>query len=642
MNHSPPVINMQLRSAAILASLLLTALPARQQAAAETVSVIAPAGHLRAAVGVDDKLGLFISVTAGNTTILAPSPLGLELNGQQIGPDLAVSAVTHSQSDQTWRPVCHERAEIRDHYHQAVLTLERQQPPHLQMQLVVRAYDTGIAFQYRFPQQPHLQELHITTESSEFRFTGNHTAWAAYSGQGTYQDVPISELRPGCERPLVIQINETTFAAIAEAALVDYARMRLAPAKTAPNAIVSQLHGDVTLTTPAATPWRVVMVGNSPGELLENNDIILNLNPACAIADTSWIRPGKVIREVTLTTAGGLACVDFAAKHGLQYVEFDAGWYGPEGDPNSDATTVTLDPQRSAGPLDLHAVIEYAKQRNIGVILYVNRRALEQQLDQLLPLYRDWGVAGIKFGFVQVGSQQWTRWLHDAIAKCAQYQLMVDVHDEYRPTGFSRTYPNLMTVEGIGGDETQPTHAHTLHNLFTRMIAGPADNTFCWTDPRVTRNGTHAAQLAKAICIFSPWQFLFWYDRPATVHETDELALLQHLPTVWDDTRVLHGEIGAYAVIARRSRETWYVGALNAETERECRLTLDFLEPDTTYLATLYQHDPDSSSPTKVGIRTQPVTHATIIDLQLPTNDGAAIHITPVESAAASLGLTPK
>ncbi|MDD8044775.1 MAG: glycoside hydrolase family 97 C-terminal domain-containing protein, partial [Verrucomicrobiota bacterium] len=111
---------------------------------------------------------------------------------------------------------------------------------------------------------------------------------------------------------------------------------------------------------------------------------------------------------------------------------------------------------------------------------------------------------------------------------------------------------------------------------------------------------------------------------------------------VWDDTRVLHGEIGAYAVIARRSGQTWYVGAINAETERECRLTLDFLEPDTTYLATLYQHDPDSSSPTKVGIRTQAVTHATIIDLQLPTNDGAAIHITPVESAAASLGLTPK
>ena len=191
----------------------------------------------------------------------------------------------------------------------------------------------------------------------------------------------------------------------------------------------------IAATELLTTPWRVVMVAESPGRLLENNFLILNLNEPCAIADTSWIKPGKVIREVSLTTAGGKACVDFAVKRGLQYVEYDAGWYGHEYDPNADARAVNLDPKRSKGPLDLHEVIRYADERGIGIIVYVNHLALEKQLDELLPLYKKWGIKGIKFGFVNVGSQQWTRWLHDAIRKCAEHQFMVDVHDEYRLTG---------------------------------------------------------------------------------------------------------------------------------------------------------------------------------------------------------------
>jgi len=211
-------------------------------------------------------------------------------------------------------------------------------------------------------------------------------------------------------------------------------------------------------------------------------------------------------------------------------------------------STVTLDPQRSKGPLDLREVIRYANERGIGIIVYVNHIALERQLDQLLPLYKRWGIKGIKFGFVNVGSQRWTRWLHDAIRKCAAHQFMVDVHDEYRMTGFSRTYPNLMTVEGIRGDEARPTNEQTLIYAFTRMIAGPAGNTVCWNDPRVTMNSTHAYQLAKPVVLFSPWQFLFWYDWPAVVEDTPELEFYNHLPTTWDDTRVIHVRIERLAV----------------------------------------------------------------------------------------------
>ncbi len=149
-------------------------------------------------------------------------------------------------------------------------------------------------------------------------------------------------------------------------------------------------------------------------------------------------------------------------------------------------------------------MIRYAEEQGIGIIVYVNHLAMEKQIDELLPLYKKWGIKGIKFGFVNVGSQRWTRWLHDAIRKCAEHQFMVDVHDEYRPTGYSRTYPNLMTVEGIYGDETRPTNDQTLAYAFTRMLAGQADNTVCWNDPRVTQNSTYAYQLAKPVVLFSP------------------------------------------------------------------------------------------------------------------------------------------
>lgn len=196
------------------------------------------------------------------------------------------------------------------------------------------------------------------------------------------------------------------------------------------------------------------MIADSPGKLLEQNYILQNLNPPCEIPDPSRIKPGKAIRDITLTTTGGLACIDFAVSHGLQYVEFDAGWYGPEYEMSSDATTITLDGKRSKGPFNLHEIVRYGEEKGIEVILCVNRRALEQQPDTLLPLYRSWGIAGIKYGFVQVGDQEYTRWLHEAVKKTAQYK-MVDIHDEYRPTGFSRTWPNLLTQEGIQTNDCQ-------------------------------------------------------------------------------------------------------------------------------------------------------------------------------------------
>jgi alpha-glucosidase len=364
---------------------------------------------------------------------------------------------------------------------------------------------------------------------------------------------------------------------------------------------------------------------------LERNDLILNLNDPCALTDTAWIKPGKVLRESTLTTAGGRACVDFCVRRGLQYIEYDAGWYGFEYDPKSDARDVHLDPKRNPDPtsLNLREVIDYANSRGIGVILYVNHLAAERQLDEILPLYRQWGVKGVKYGFVNVGSQEWTRWLHHAIRKAAENQLMVDIHDEFRSTGYQRTYPNLMTVEGILGNEGFPTPVHNATLPFTRYLTGPGDYTFCWTSGRL--KPTHAHQLAISTIYYSPWQFLFWYDRPSQIREEPALDYWQHLPTSWDETRVLQGDIGKLVTLARRKGREWYLGSIQTTGRRQYESPLGFLTPGQKYTATVYADEsPDQPDAKGVRITTLTVTSATVLPADLPANGGLAVRIVPL------------
>ena len=585
------------------------------------------------------------SVSYKSLPIVVDSSLGLAIKGAaSLEADFEIIKVSKSGRDTVWHPVYGERKTIRNHYNQLVIDLKESTEPNRRLQLTFRAYNEGAAFCYTLPRQPALKDFVISAEKTQFRFLANHTAWAVYSAQGQYGKVPLSKVKNNCERPLTIQIGGGPFVSLAEAGLVDYARMRLSPIQGQAYTLVSSLSSEVEVATPYTTPWRVIMLGDTPGDLLERNYLILNLNEPCAIKDTSWIRPGKVIREVTLTTNGGRACVDFAVEHNLQYVEYDAGWYGPESSNEADASTVSVDPKRSKGPLDLHAVIDYAKKRGIGIILYVNRRALERQLDEILPLYEKWGIKGVKYGFVNVGSQKWTSWLHEAVRKAAKHHLMVDIHDEYRPTGYSRTYPNLMTQEGIAGDETSPANSLTLTILFTRMLAGAADNTICYYDGRVDRNASHAYQLAKAVCFYSPWQFLYWYDRPQAspqktggaggaetgIGNEPEIEFFDHCPTVWDDTKVLHGSIGEYAVIARRSGENWFIGCMNSRQSRTFDVPLEFLDPVRKYIAHVYSDDPMVPTRTHVKVERLKVDSSTVLKMAVSAKGGQAVRIVPL------------
>ena len=581
--------------------------------------------------------------------VILESRLGLELkDAPPLTRGFLIENHDLTSHDETWTPVAAERSPIRDHYNAVTMNLVSDKR---RMRLEFRAYDEGAAFRTTVPAQSGLKDFTITAEASEFRFGGDYPCWPVYTAQSQYKaGFKLSDVKKGCERPLTVQLAPSLYAALGEAGLNDYSRMKFQPAG-APGALKASLEGTVAGQAPFSSPWRFVLLGEKPGQLLERNYLVLNLNDPSLIKDTSWIKPGKVIREVSLSTVGGKACVDFAVKMGLSYIEYDAGWYGHEYDAKSDASGVHLDPQRSKGPLDLQAVIDYGKSNGIGVILYVNHLALEKQADQVFPLYEKWGVKGVKFGFVNVGPQQWSKWVFDHVKKAADHHLMVDIHDEYRQTGISRTLPNLMTTEGVGGDEEFPPADHFTALPFTRALCGTFDNTICMFTPRllsfdpnqkaknkkpVTDNRkSRAYQLAKAVIVFSPWQFLYWYDRPADCHEEPELEIWKTIPTVWDETRVVSGEIGQYVTIARRSGDTWYVGTANAGHRRTIQIPLRFLGPDKEYHALICKEGaPDSRDAddlVKIKIEKQTVENTTMITANVSDIGGHVMRISPLK-----------
>ena len=581
--------------------------------------------------------GLFYTIKHENQPVVELSKLGISCNGDNWNKQLIAESSPVQSHDTIWTPVYGERDRVRDNYNESVISITTENKKNPVLQLIVRAYNSGIAFRYRFAENENGGPyLHITGESTEFNFQHNTKAWFTPRAQSLHQLLPLKNWPDESDRPLTLELPNGLFACLAEAEMVNYARtkFRLNPNKE--NSILTSIYGDVDEIAPFNSPWRVVMVAEKAGDLLANNDLILNLNPPCAISDVSWIKPGQVMREMTLSTSGAKKLVDFAITHNIKYIHFDAGWYGYEYVSSSDATTITVDPRRNPkGDLDLQEAIRYAKSKGIGVFLYVNQRALAAQLDTILPLYEKWGVAGIKFGFVQVGSHRWTTWLHEAVKKCAKYHLMVDIHDEYRPTGFSRTYPNLMTQEGIRGNEEMPDAVNNTILPFTRFVAGAADYTFCYYyrkefgHPDRHIQNTSAHQLALPVIYYSPLQWMYWYDKPEDFKNEPELAFWDVLPTTWNDTKILNGEIGKYITVARRNRENWFVGCITNTDTREIRVPLDFLEPGKKYEATLYFDDPNVKTRTQVGISKQKVDSETVLSIKLQASGGQAILIKP-------------
>lgn len=622
--------------------------------------------------------GMKYNVTFKGKTIIGESQLGVDIDNRLFESALGVPRGEHENwcgdlelkseerttVDTTWTPLYGENAQIRDHYNQLVLHYEKgsqegavtgayDKRKYYAMDIIVRAYNEGVAFRYHFPETANSLFLHITGERTSFAMPEGTMAWYEEWAQGEYK-VESLKLKDECEwfeseRPLLLQLPDGTYVALLEAAMKDYTRGKFKLKKD--NELQIAMYDCADIISPYDTPWRVIMAGEKAVDLINHKDIILNLNtdppptlPVREGAITSrgtdsfhslphregwgWVRPGKAFRSCRLDKASIFKSIDFCAEFGIDYVELDAGWYGPEGKVSSDARKVL-----ETRDFTMPEVCEYAKSKGVGVWVYVNQRALYQQLDELLPLYHQWGVKGIKFGFVQIGNQQWSTWLHDAVEKCAEYQIMVDIHDEYRPTGLSRTYPNLLTQEGIMGNECMPDATHDVTLPFTRFLCGPADYTLCYFNNRVKSTKGH--QLAMAAVYYSPLQFLFWYDNPyPDGWDSEELKFWKDCPTVFDESTALDGQPGEYIIQARRSGEDWFVGAMTNTESRTVSIPTDFL-PRGKYEVAIYEDDPQAQTSTHVAVRKQTINNKSAkrqssITLDLQSSGGAALHFKPI------------
>lgn len=536
--------------------------------------------------------------------------------------DLRLESVTETDRDTVWHNRFGERSAVRDAYNGMIFHFAKNDASKYRLDIEVRAYDEGIAFRYTLPMHPDAIYHRIKADNTEFSFPEGSMAWYTSWAQGTYGLRPFEGWEDECERPMTVKISDSLYAAVGEAGQIDFPRTKLRLSNTRPNTVVASLNDNGTdIVTPYNMPWRVVMAADRLGGLVENNDIFLNLNEPSAIADDSWIRPGKIMRETRLNTENAMAVIDFCAGHNMQYLLFDAKWYGPEFDYRSDATKVTA-------PIDMPEVIAYGKEKGVGIWLYVNQHALDKQAEELFPLFEEWGVAGVKFGFVQFCNQHWADKVHRLVRLAAEHHLMVNIHDEYRPTGYSRTYPNLLTQEGIRGNEEFPPAWHDTVLPFTRMLCGAGDYTVCYFDPRI--KNTHAHQLAFPIVFFSPLQTLYWYDTPARIKDVPELEFFDNVPVVWDDTKVIDDSIGEHVAIARRSGEEWFAGAIAGDKACSVEIrTGEFLESGKKYIVRTYTDDDSVETPTRVKAASHLVTGGDIMTFSLKEKGGAAMQFIP-------------
>jgi len=616
-------------------------------------SITSPDGRLT--FTFTQEKGLYYEVTRDGKPLVERSRMGMAIENKLLESALAIpnedpahwgkgwcDNLTFTRAECTsvdtcWTPLYGEWNSIRDHYNEMRLHFKKggEEPADAQgyvktkcyyMDILVRAYDEGIAFCYQFPETSNGLFLHLTDELTEFRMPAGASALCTSWAQGPYEWRPLSEAwSEQAERPLTIRMADGTAVSLLEVQLVNYCRTKFLLQGN--NTIKAQPYSSCDVMTPFSTSWRLIMAGDEMTDLCNHSYMVLNLNEP-AQKDFSWIRPGKVFRS-DLNRQALHAAIDFAAAHHLQYVHLDAGWYGPEGKMTSSALTVSEERD-----FTIPEIVQYAQSKGLGVFLYVNQRALYQELDTLLPLYEKWGVKGVKFGFVQVGNQQWTTWLHEAVRKCAKHHLMVDIHDEYRPTGYSRTYPNLMTAEGIRGNEEMPDATHNVTLPFSRFLCGPADYTLCYYSNRV--KCTKAHQLAMAAVYYSPLTWMFWYDKPHFCKDEPELEFWEQIPTVWDDSRTLQGHPGQYIVTARKRGTDWFAGAMTGNEGRTVTLPLDFLQKGKKYIAHLYEDDPSitqdihtdkvkAAKRTQVRCTTRKVTSKSTLVLPLLPSGGAAL-----------------
>ncbi len=620
---------------------------------------------------------LTYSVMFGETAIIRGGSLGINFAGSgSFGTNLNITSVKRSSGQETYKMQYGKQMPVQNKYTEMTLSLTDES--RRTMDLVFRAYDDGVAFRYLIPRQDMSNDITIAGERTTFRFDSDYTYWGmhvpnyATSYEYNYTNTSLSQFEADslAVLPFLVKVSDTAWAGVTEAALVDYAGMYVRGDDDDPYNLASQLSPlpdkpeiAVKATAPHKTPWRVIMLGDHPGRLIESN-IIVNLNPPPTM-NMSWVKPGKTAWdwwsgqivegmgfEGAMDNRTMKYYIDFAAETGLEYMLIDAGWYQNNGadwrdyeklrDPVNDIT-------KPIPEIDPPGLVKYANERGVDIILWIHWIPTMRQMDEAFPLYESWGVKGVKIDFMDRDDQEMVNMYHRMVKKAAEHHLVINFHGAYKPTGIRRTWPNLITREGVLGLEfvkfesymraSSPGHDCTIP--FTRMLAGPMDFTqggftnatkeqFVSRNRRPMTKGTRCHQLALYVIFESPLQML--PDHPANYRGKPGIEFLKAVPTTWDDTNVLNGAVGDFVTIARKNGEEWYLGSITDWTPRKLDVSLDFLGSGT-WTAEIWADGSDSDiNAESVAMKTVTVTADRTLTIDMGPGGGFAARFYPASS----------
>jgi len=649
------------------------------------------------------------AVSYEGSAIIDTSSLGFEFkNIKPLNGGFEIRNTESRSVNESWKPVWGEQAEVQNHYNELLVSLKETEAPNRIVNLRFRVFDDGMGFRYEFPAQPNLADsVYIMNEKTEFALTGDHTAWwipADYdSYEYNYEQTKVSEVDASkwesenqrvdrqidnfhaVNTPVTMRTDDGVYLSFHEADLTDYAGMTLGI--TDDLKLVSELvpwaNGTKVKTkAPFSTPWRTIQVGKSPGQLAESF-ILQNLNDPNTIEDTSWIQPLKytgIWWEMHVgktgwgmeqadeesfgqmggtnhgaTTENAKKYIDFTKRAGLKgfLVEgWNTGWeyWGTDSLGFFDFTTPYPD-------FDLEEVANYASENGISLIGHHETSGqaahYEKRLEPAFQLYHDLGVHHVKTGYaggiIPKGEHHHGQWMvrhyQKVVEAGVKYQIGIDAHEPIKATGKRRTYPNMMTREGVRGmeynawSEGNPPE-HTTILPFTRILGGPIDYTPGIFDITFDKykdeeqvHSTLANQLALFVVLYSPLQMAA--DMPENyLTENGELhpmfQFIRDVPVDWDQSKVLDAQIGDYVITARKQKgaDDWYLGAVTDENERTVSVSLDFLDAGKTYQATLYKDGENADwqeNPTDYTIETQEVTSDSTLDLWMAPGGGTAI-----------------
>ena len=564
-------------------------------------------------IAVDVRVGEQIvwDATVGDRAVMQDSTLSLKVDATTLGMSPKLKAATTRSHDGTIKPAVKQKAaELRERFNELRLEFEGGYA------VVFRAYDEGVA--YRWETSLPQSEVKVFAEEVGLRFVQNYFVWypeeqSFYShNERIFSPRALGDLAPQnlASVPAIVDANGVKLA-IADADIEDYPGLWLRgtnangldgtfpayPLKEAQegdrDVRVTQAADYLAVTKGTRTyPWRVVGVAAKDGELITNPLVYLLASPS-RVEDTSWIKPGKVAWDwwnannlhgvdfkAGVNTATYKYFIDFAAANGIDYIVLDEGWY-------ELGNLLKPTPE-----MNIEELVAHAKQKNVGIVFWVVWKTLEDQFEPAMAQLERWGAKGIKVDFMQRDDQKMMEYYHRVSREAAKRKMLVDFHGAIRPAALTRTWPNLISAEGVRGLEWNkwsshitPEHDATLP--FTRMFIGPMDYTpgatrnanrggFAYNHFRPMSQGTRCHQLGLYVVFESPLQMLA--DTPTNYEEEPEMMeFLRVVPSVWDETKVLDARIGDYIIVARRSGKEWFIGAITDWESREIEVDLAFL-----------------------------------------------------------------